>query len=654
MSSTLPSPQQEARDYQPRYRILYFALTVAVSTIFLRLWYLQIIVGQELRNYSEKNRVKESLIQAPRGLILDREGRILVENIPVYTAVISPQYVKLKETAQAIAPVLGVEVHQIISKVQRSQRSYGSFRDVFVKENLSQDEIFKIRHMRLGHPGLDIVQVISRHYPLQENGAQLFGYIGEISKSQIKKYNKIYQSQISFKQGDIVGKSGIEEAWEDKIRGKDGVQFIEVDARGRKTYGSKQVPFSVQAQEALPGYNIVLTIDKDIQEASYKAFMQNDKIGNRRGSAVVMKSNGEILSWVVVPSFNPNQLSNGISQKVWSKLISDPFNPLRNKVIQEHYPPGSIFKPFVALAALQEGVIFASTKIFSPGYIVHFGRKYHDAKRAGHGDINVIEAIEASSNTFFYKLGMLLGVDNISKYGKRFGFGEKTGINLSNEVPGLMPTKSWKLREKGEGWQSGENLSSAIGQGFILTTVLQLTQSMNTLALEGRRYQPFLVKKVVNTVRASDSSDKEAVELETIVNEPKIIDDLTQPDKEGNYIKRRHFRTVKEGMRRVFSGEKGTARWYRIKGLEMGGKTGTVQITSLSEEDIYKKCLEKELRRRHHGWFVGFAPLENPEIIVTVFAEHGCSGSGGAAPIFRDIVKAYFKKYRPELLKRGG
>ena len=246
-----------------------------MTIILLRLWYLQVISGHELREYSDKNRVKESLIQAPRGLILDREGRVLVENIPVYVAVISPQYAtKLEETAEAIAPILGMRSNEIVSMVQKGRRSYGSFRDVFVKENLTQNEIFKVRQLRLDHPGLDITQVISRHYPLEENGAQLFGYVGEISKSQIEKYNKRHKGQVHFRQGDIIGKHGIEEAWDHKIRGRDGVQFVEVDARGRKTYGSKKVPFSFsfQGQEAISGNHLVLTIDKDLQEVAYRAF----------------------------------------------------------------------------------------------------------------------------------------------------------------------------------------------------------------------------------------------------------------------------------------------------------------------------------------------------------------------------------------------
>lgn len=647
MSSTLSSPQKEAKDYQPRYKVLYFVITLSVTILLLRLWYLQVISGHELREYSEKNRVKESLIQAPRGLILDREGRVLVENVPVYAAVISPQYAtKLKETAEVIAPVLGMSSNEIVSMVQKGRRSYGSFRDVFIKEDLTQGEIFKVRQLRLDHPGLDITQVISRHYPLGENGAQLFGYVGEISKSQIEQYNRRHKGQIHFRQGDIIGKRGIEEAWDHKIRGRDGVQFVEVDARGRKTYGSKKVPFSFsfQAQEAISGNHLVLTIDKDLQEVSYRALDRNDKVGRRKGSVVVMKSNGEILSWVVRPSFDSNQLSNGISQLLWSQLISSPFKPLRNKVIQEHYPPGSAFKPFVALAALQEGVISKNTRVFSPGYVLYLGRRYHDSKRSGHGELNIIEAIERSSNTFFYKLGMSLGVDNIAKYGKRFGFGEKTNINLSGEVQGLMPTKAWKRQTKGESWQPGEDLSVSIGQGYVLTTVIQLAQGIGTVALEGKRYQPFLVKKIIDP----SSQDDE----EVFVNHPKIIDDLTKPDENGLYIKKEHFKTVKEGMKRVFSGERGTARWYRIKGLDMAGKTGTVQLMSFSVGEVYKKCLEMPLRRRHHGWFVGFAPVDDPEIIVVVFAEHGCSGSSGAAPIFRDIVRAYFDKHQPKAIKK--
>ena len=643
MSTIILSPQQEAKDYQPRYKILYYMLTISITILFVRLWYLQIISGQQLRDYSEKNRIKETLIPAPRGQVLDRKGRVLIENLPGYVVTISPQYAKkLEETAKAIAPVLNMNPQKIVSMVKKGRRLNGPFRDVRIKENINQDEIFKIRQLRLDHQGLDITQVIFRHYPMNENGAQLFGYVGEISRKQIGRYNKKYANQIHFKQGDIIGKSGLEEVWETKIRGEDGIQFIEVDARGRKTYTSSLAPFNLEHQEPNPGYNLTLTIDRDIQEASLKAMIRDDKIGNRIGSAIVMKSNGEILSWVVTPSFNPNQLSNGISKSLWSKLINDPFRPLRNKMIQDHYPPGSTFKPFVALAALQENVISAHTKIFSPGSIVYRGRTYHDAKLRGHGDINVIEAIEGSSNVFFYKMGIELGIDKMARYGRRFGFGQKTNIKLFNEEPGLMPTKAWKLKRKGEEWQPGEDLSSAIGQGFVLTTALQLAHSFNTLAMEGQRYKPFLVKELI---RANNSK--------VTINQPEIVDDLTQPNEEGVFIDRKHFKTVKEGLRQVFAGKKGTARWHHVEEMEMAGKTGTVQLISFSAKELYKKCLERPIHFRHHSWFVGFAPAEKPEITIAVFAEHGCSGSGGAVPVFKDIVRAYFEQYNPSQLPKG-
>ena len=636
MNTILFNPQQETKHYEPRYKILYYLMIVATSIILIRLWYLQIISGQELRNYSDKNRIKESVIPAPRGLILDRDKRILVENIPIYVATISPQYAKkLEETAKAIAPILKIRPEEIILMVKNGQRLNG-FRDVHIKKNLNHDDVFKIKQLRLDHPGLDITQITSRHYPMKENGAQLFGYVGEISKTQIEQYNKKYENQIYFKPGDIVGKSGIEEAWEKDIRGTEGTQFVEVDARGRKIYSSNQFPFRLKRQESLSGSHLILTIDKDIQKMSYKALMRKDKIGKRKGSVVVMKSNGEILSWVVTPSFDPNQFSNGISQKLWLKLANDPFKPLRNKVIQEHYPPGSTFKPFVALAALQEQVISSHTPIFSPGFLKYMGRRYHDARVSGHGEINVIEAIERSSNIFFYKMGISLGINNMAKYAKRFGFGQKTHIKLPNENPGLMPTTAWKLKNKGKKWQPGEDLSSSIGQGFILTTPLQLALSFNTLATEGLKYKPFLVRKLITPLNK-----------EITVNRPTLIEDLTQPDIHGVLIEKKHFKTVKQGLRQVFYGKQGTARWYKIKefDLEMAGKTGTVQLISFSSKELYKKCLKRPLSIRHHGWFVGFAPVKKPEIVVAILTEHSCSGSAGATPVFRDIVRGYFKKY---------
>lgn len=641
MSKYLPNPEEEAKEYSPRYKLLYCILGICALMIFGRLWYLQIVKGTELRQYSERNRIKETKIPAPRGLVLDRSGQVLVENLPGFEATISPQYAtKLEETAEAVSKVLDIPPATIVQTVQKSRRRNGPFRPVKIKDNLTLNEVYRLKILRWDHPGLNINETILRHYPLEKNGAQLFGYVGEISEREINAYNKKYRSLFHFEQGDIVGKNGLEEVWEKHVRGQDGLSFVEVDARGREATSETPGFLGFKPQEAVPGNNLVLTLDKDVQEAAFKAMNRDDKIGPRIGALVAVKKNGEVLAWLNTPSYDPNEFSTGISSELWSRLLNDPFKPLRNKVIQDHYSPGSTFKPIIALAALQEKVITEKTVVYAPGQM-RFGRRtYHDWNRAGQGNITVFNAIERSSNTFFYKMGIALGIDRMAKYAKLLGLGGETGIGLPNEVPGLIPTSKWKEQTLGEPWQPGENLSNAIGQGFVLTTTLQMAMAYNTIGLEGKLYKPFIVKKVIgHDNRVIEEFDEE------------LIRDMSEPREDGKpYIEKKNFEIVKEGMRRVANGERGTARWWKIPGVEIAGKTGTSQVMSFSADQIYKDCEQRPIHQRHHGWFVGFAPADNPEITVAVLAEHSCHGSTGGAPVVRDVIQAYLEKYHPELL----
>ncbi|MFP5519052.1 MAG: penicillin-binding protein 2 [Bdellovibrionia bacterium] len=636
--STYVSNPDEAKEYLSRYRIFYVALGVVFSIFIMRLWYLQILSGNELREFSEKNRIKQNKIAAPRGLMLDREGKVLVENLPGFEAALSPQYIEnLEELAQKVAPIIGTDVEKLIARVKKSRRVNGPFAVVRLKEGLSRDEVIRLKRIRLDTPGLEIRESILRHYPIHENGAQLFGYVSEISKKQITTLNQLYNGEIVFEQGDIIGKAGLEEVLERDIRGKDGISFIQVDARGRETITQTPNVYGEKIRDLAPihGNNAVLTIDRDIQEAAYKSMVDL----KRMGAVVAMKTNGEILAWLSAPSFDPNVFATGIPAATWSKLINDPFKPLRNKAIQDHNAPGSTYKPFIALAALQEKVITPSTVVAAPG-VFYFGRRpYHDHQKGGHGNITVYEAIERSSNVFFYKMGISLGVDKMFNYVTALGLGAKTGVDLNREISGTVPSSAWKKAAIGEEWQPGENLSTAIGQGFVNATPLQMAVAYNTIGTEGKVVKPFILKKVL---------DQEGKVLKE--NFPQVLRDLQQPQSNGLKISAENFKAVKEGMRRVANGERGTARYHKIPGFEMAGKTGTAQVMSFSADQIYAKCDSRPIHMRHHGWYVAFAPADNPEITVAVFAEHACSGSGGAAPVVRDIMEAYFTKYYPDVV----
>jgi penicillin-binding protein 2 len=635
------SNPDEAKIYTPRYKLFYYALAFAISIFSIRLWYLQIISGHELRQFSEKNRIKQNKITAPRGLFIDRGGKSLVDNLSGYEAIISPQYVEnLEDLARVIAPHLDTTAEKIIQKVKRSKKINGPFTTIRIKENLSRNEVFRLKRVRLDTPGLEIRESIIRNYPLKENGAQLFGYVGEISKKQLPTLNEKYRGLLSFEQGDIIGKSGLEENLEKDIRGQDGLNFIQVDAHGRETITQTPNIYGEQIRDKAPlhGNNVVLTIDRDIQEAAYASFVGLERIG----SVVAIKSNGEVLAWLSTPSFNPNDFPTGISSQIWSKLVNDPFKPLRNKVIQDHYSPGSTFKPFIALAALQEKEITPETIVNAPGQFRFGNRTYHDHLKGGHGNINVFQAIERSSNVFFYKMGIALGIDKMYNYMSLLGLGSKTGIELVREAPGRMPSAQWKKEAIGEEWQPGENLSTAIGQGYVTVTALQMALAYNAIGLEGQLVRPFVIKKVI------DQDGK--VLKETF---PSIVRDLSEKQNNGFHISKETFKTVKEGLRLVANGAGGTARHWKVPGLEMAGKTGTVQVMSFSSDQIYANCNSRPINLRHHGWFVGYAPADKPEIAVAVLAEHACHGSTGAAPVVRDIIQAYFKKYHPEIIEQG-
>lgn len=641
MNQYISNPE-EARSYQNRYKPLYIFIFITLGIFILRLVWLQMVIGNELRSFSERNRVKQNKIVAPRGLLLDRDGRSLVENLPGYEVVIQPQYLENpEEVAQTIGPIIGDTTEQILEKIKKSKRINGPFAVIRIKENLSREEVVRLKRIRLNFPGLEIRDSILRYYPLNENGAQLFGYVGEISKSELKKISqKRSTEQKQLEQGDIVGKIGIEELLDDKIRGEDGVRYIQVDAHGRETiteipniYGEK-----IQDLDPVHGNNAILTLDKDVQLAAFKAFEENKRIG----SLVAMKSNGEILAWINTPSFNPNYFATDIPTKTWNELINNPFKPLRNKAIQDHFSPGSTFKPFVALAALQDKVITDKTLINAPGRFFFGNRWYHNHNKNGEGLITVYEAIEKSSNVFFYQMGIKLGIDKMYNYISLLGLGQKTGVEFSREVPGLLPNSKWKKEARNEEWQPGENLSAAIGQGFINVTPLQMAVAYNAIGTAGKVVRPYIISKIL------DESGKTTFE-----QFPQVIRDATQTQPNGYHIDTKTFEVIKEAMKRVANGSAGTARHWKVPGVEMAGKTGTAQVMGFSASNIYSSCEARPIHQRHHGWFVAWAPWDKPEIVVSALTLHSCHGNTGAAPIVRDTMMAYFKKNHPELIENA-
>ena len=618
--------------FESNFNFAVIFLIFFFSILVLRIWFLQILHGDEFRKFSEKNLFKESEIYAPRGIIYDREGKVLVENLPAYRAIVTPQYTSnLEDLAKDLATALDLQAETIIKKVKKSRKQNGPFHPVSIKQHLSRDELFKVELLKLDHTGLDAQEFILRHYPAGKIGAHVLGYVGEISKSQIPILSE--RRNIQFKPKDIIGKNGLEEKFDSALRGENGKAFVIVDAKGRRPANSQ---FNASVSEFLKdvpaqaGTDMYTTIDNDIQKAAFDAFVKHERVG----SLVAMTPQGEILAWVSHPAFDPNEFSKGVNSKIWRKWLNNPDRPLGNKVIQDHYSPGSTFKPIVALAALQEGKIREDKYIYSPAKMRLGRRDYHDHTQTGHGYINVIQAIEKSSNIFFYKQGLELGADPIAKYAMALGLGQKTGVPLRREISGLIPTTEWKKKRYGVPWQPGESIVNGIGQGFILTTGVQLAAAYAGIALDGKIYKPQLIKKIESAQKGIFQSF-----------EPQLVRDLGDPEVEG-HIEKKHFKTVKKGLWAVVNGSKGTARRAKLKGpYKIAGKTGTVQVRSFSADQIYKNCDKRPRKFRHHGWFVAYAPADNPEIALAVFTEHSCRSSA-SVPIAKDVILAYLKKYK--------
>lgn len=598
--------------------------------ILCRLWYLQIYKGPDLKRYSENNRLKQQIITAPRGLIFSRDKKIIARNHLQSELILTPQHSKnLNQTVASISPIIEIPNSEILNKIQKSKKENGLFFPVPLKKQLNLKQIYQLKLLKTSFPELNIREYIIRSYPLSFISPQLIGYMGEISKNQTIELNNKFKGKFHFKWGDQIGQNGIEEAWEGELKGVNGISFIEVNAHSRRVINSEL--WSLPSKPPIEGQNLILTLDTDIQKAVYQAMNRKDSIGPRKGAVVVMKSNGEILAWASFPDFDANLFSKILPDKYWKELAQDPLKPMLNKAIQNHYPPASTLKPFIALAALQENIINQNTLIHSPSKIRLGNRIFHDHRKYGYGKINLSQAIEQSSNTFFYRIGQKLGIDQMAFYMSTFGLGKKTGIKISGEVMGFVPTKQWKQETFNEAWQAGEDLIHAIGQGYTLATPLQMAVAYNAIATGGLIVRPFLVRSIIN------SKNKVIKNFSS-----KIIDDLSW------HINSEHFTTIKQALSQVVHGTHGTARWWKMKKYPMAGKTGTSQVLSFNQKDLYLNCRKRNIEQRHHGWFVAFAPIENPEITIAVLTEHSCSGPSGSVPIVRDIVQAYFQKYHKE------
>lgn len=614
------------RSHKARATVIGNIIIFCFLLIIARLWFLQVYKGNEFYQYSLENRLRKEIVKAPRGMVFSRNNQLLIHNIPRFDAVIIPQYLENKEESiKRIANILNMS-EKDIKKTLKKNRAQAKYRPIIIKKNISRKEVAVIETENIKLPGIKVQTFISREYTDKEIGGHLLGYISEISQAQLPKYRK--RDNFDYKLGDFVGQAGLEEEMDTMLRGSDGHEFMEVDARGRmkrRNLSTDNLFAEIKNKEAKPGNNLRLTIDRDLQITAHKA------LEGKVGSAVAVDVNtGEILSMVSRPGFDPTKFSRGLTTEYWNSLINNENNPLRDRTIQEHYAPGSTFKTITAIAALEEKIVTKDQEIFCGPTFKLGRRRYHDWRRGGHGYTDVYKSLKRSVDVYFYKIATQLDIDVLAKYARMFGLGTRTGISLPRETSGLIPTREWKKKRFGIDWQMGETLSCVIGQSYILTTPLQLALAYASIGNGGKLFKPYLIKEVFS-------------------NSGEIIKKFSPEMVQQATISEDTMNAVKKGLYQVVNEERGTAWWYRGRGIRMAGKTGTAQVKSMTSKELFSKCDEMPYRDRHHGIFVAYAPAYDPKIAVAVVVEHGCSGSSAAAPVARDIVTKYMKKYEPEL-----
>jgi penicillin-binding protein 2 len=577
---------------------------LAFAVLMARLFYLQIVEGTEYRRLSEINSIRLQDIDAPRGLIFDRNNQLLVDNRPSFDLHIILKDAKpLDATLAKLGRIIG-ETPKALREQIRNDKHRGPYTPLLLKEDIGRDLLAAIEVHKYDLPGVVVHVTPRRHYLFGSFAAHLLGYVGEISAEELRC--KPYET---CKGGDFIGKFGIEKSFETLLRGKRGGRQVEVNATG-------QVVRVLKTVDAQAGHNLTLTIDHRLQ-ATAEALLQN-----KAGAVVALDpNNGEVLAMASSPTFDPNWFVVGMRQEQWQSLITNPFRPLENKAVQGEYPPASTFKIVTAIAGLEEGAINADTTLFCPGYYRYGNRIYHCWKHAGHGEMDVVQALEQSCDVFFYQVGEAVGVDTLAKYARAFGLGALTGIRLSQEAKGLIPTKEWKLKRLGRPWQGGETLSVAIGQGFDLVTPLQMAVLVGTVGNGGKRFKPRLIRGI------APDSEGEASD--------------TQSESGGHLkISEATLSLVRQGLWDVVNKRRGTAWRSRLKDVEFSGKTGTAQVVGRPPAGIKDEEQIKELHK-DHAWFVAYAPSEHPQIAIAVIVEHGEHGSSAAAPIASKIIETY-------------
>ena len=594
------------------------AVIVGILTLLLigRLVHLQIFKLQHFATLSENNRVKIVPIAPTRGLIFDRRGEILAQNLPAYSLEVVPEVVEDIDTLIAdlreIVEITGEDEEAFLAALTRKRH----FEKVPLRSRLEDHEVARFAVNRHRFPGVDVVARLTRSYPLGALGGHLVGYVGRINKHDLDRID-----QVDYRGTSHIGKTGVEASFEDWLHGKAGYQRVETNAQGR-------ILRVLERHDPVPGRNLYLTMDARLQRTAEAA------LGDENGAIVALDPvTGAVLAMASSPGIDPNLFASGIDPETYRALQRSPDRPLFNRAVNGQYPPGSTIKPFVGLAGLERGIGHAQGKSWCPGWFSLPGRKhrYRDWKKHGHGRIGLHDAIVQSCDVYFYELALALGIDRMHGYLSSFGFGERTGIDLKGESRGLAPSRAWKRDDRDQPWFPGETLITGIGQGYMLATPLQLASATATIATRGVRMRPRVADRAVEPV----SGDAE--EFETKAAAPVRL------------LEAVNWERIVEAMAGVVHGPRGTAR--RINediSYRMAGKTGTAQVFTVRQNEEYDaRKLDKKLH--DHGLFIAFAPVEQPRIAVAVVVENGGSGSGAAAPLARLVIDTYLDDAPPPI-----
>lgn len=605
-----------------RINALLWAITIVFVFLAGSFWVVQGVQAEKWRNLSEANALREIVSPAKRGLILDRSGqKILADNQPAYSLTLDRVIMRPLVKADAahrekligfLAQVLGMTPQEIEARFEKG-KAIPNARPMPLAEDLSMPQVASIQAQAVAFPELNVEPVQRRNYPYATMAAHVMGFIGEVSEKELAKHKEL-------KQGDLIGKRGVELMYDQYLRGRDGAQYWEYDSHGRRL-----AEYKPARKEPVAGNNVYLTIDFDMQRRAEQYFQENEFVG----SAVALDPrNGEILVMISSPSFNPNVYSKRFTPDVWRTIASNPFKIELNRAIQGLYSPGSVFKTVMSIAGITEGAIGPGTAFNCGGSGVFFGRRFRCWQKNGHGDVTDANALKVSCDIFYYNVAARLGIDKIADYAHQLGFGEVSKVDLDGEKAGLVPNTDWRKQHPVKGdakWYPAETISVGVGQGALIVTPLQVANMMAAVANGGTVYRPHVVK-MIERVNPNGTTEKLQVASE-VLHHVKLTPQALQ--------------TTKLGLWKVVNEQGGTGGNSRISGLEVAGKTGTVQV--IAQKGWFSTAglpfLDKD-----HAWFASYAPAENPQLVVVVFVEHaGAHGGTDAAPLAKMLYESRFQ-----------